>query len=228
MMEPHRKNDSVAADTVDEKTAQPSGAAPVRQCGVTRERLPQTEMVRFVLSPDGVVTPDVQGKLPGRGVWITARREILDEAVKKGAFKRGFKGEAKVPDGLTDLVETLLLRRCQNVLSLAKKGGQIVLGYDQVRGELRSRRPGHLLEASDGAEDGRNKVYFLAKALYDDVKIAGALSSEELGMAFGRAHVIHGLIRAGGFSRSWGVAYGRLAGFRQTPEDNWFSRDGAG
>ena len=84
------------------------------------------------------------------------------------------------------------------------------------------KRPGLLLEAADGAEDGRSKVYFLAKALYSNVKMAGALSSEELGVAFGRERVIHGLVRKGPIAEALGVAYRRLAGFRPRPELDWF------
>ena len=107
-------------------------------------------------------------------------------------------------------------------MGMARKAGDIVLGFDQVREALQKKRPGLLLEATDGAEDGRSKVYFLAKALYSNVKIAGALSSEELGMAFGRERVIHGLVRKGPFAKTIELAYQRLAGFRARPELDWF------
>jgi len=179
-------------------------------------------MVRFVLSSDMVVTPDINAKLPGRGVWVKADRDTVALAATKGAFARGFKEKVKVPDGLVDQVEDLLLKRCQNILGMAKKAGGIILGYDQVKDALRKKTHGILLEASDGAEDGRNKVYFLAKALYSSVNVAGALSSVELGMAFGRERVIHGLIRRGAIAKTWTLAYRRLTGFREAPELNWF------
>ena len=226
-MMPHRKNDRAIKRSAPDAAGEAS-ASPVRQCAVSRERLAQEALVRFVVSPDGVVMPDIRAKLPGRGVWITATRETVDEAIKTGAFARSLKVQCDVPDGLSDRVEEQLAKHCLGGLGMAKKSGQIVLGFDQVRNELRARRPGWLLEAGDGAEDGRGKVYFLAKALYENVKVAGALTSAELGMAFGRSHVIHGLIREGAFAQSWAQAYGRLAGFRQTPETNWFSRDRAG
>lgn len=219
MTKPHRKTD---ARVTDNKDRHADGAGPVRQCAVTRERLAQREMVRFVLSPDNEVVPDIAGKLPGRGVWVTARREIVDEAVRAGAFRRGFKANVTVPDTLSDTVEALLLQRVQGILGMAKKSGQVVLGFDQVREGLRKARPGCLLEASDGAEDGRAKVYFLAKALYSELEIAGALSSTEMGMAFGRDRVIHGLVRKGPVAKAFKLAYGRLCGFRKRPERDWF------
>lgn len=207
----------------DEPPVDNSPDGPIRQCAVTRERLAQTDMVRYARAPDGSVAPDVAARLPGRGVWIKAERAVLETAIAKGAFSRGFKAQSKADPALPDLVETLLVKRLQGVLGMAKKAGKVVLGHDQVRAALQKRRPGILLEASDGAEDGRNKVYFLAKALYENVKVSGGLSSAELGMAFGRAHVVHGLIEAGVFSKRWWGDYQRLIGFRHTPEHDWFS-----
>ena len=199
-----------------------ASASPERQCAVTRERLAREAMLRFVLSPDGVVTPDIAARLPGRGVWVTAERRHVDTAAAKGAFARGFKSAVTVPDGLSDLVERLLLKRCSDLLGLARKAGLAVTGHDQVRDALRSAEPAFLLEAADGAEDGRKKVYFLAKALYTSVKVAGALSAQELGMAFGRDRVIHGLVRRSAIAENWEIAYRRLTGFRLAPEVDWF------
>ena len=221
MTKPHPKSDAELTGT--EGQPADGSEASVRQCAVTRERLGKDALVRFVLSPDGVVTPDVAEKLPGRGVWVTADRRVLEEAVKKKAFARAFKSDVKVPEGLPDTVEHLLVQRFVGLLGMAKKGGDIVLGFDQVRAALEKRPPGFMLEAADGAEDGRSKLYFLAKALYSGVEVAGALSSAELGMAFGRERVIHGLVRKGPFAKALKAAYARLAGFRERPELDWFS-----
>jgi predicted RNA-binding protein YlxR (DUF448 family) len=207
----------------DDKPLDNSPNGPIRQCAVTRERLTQTDMIRFARAPDGKVTPDVAGKLPGRGVWIKADRATLDAAGKKGAFSRGFKEQAHTPEGLGVLIEALLIKRLQGVLGMAKRAGHITIGFDQVRDYLRRRPPGVLLSASDGAEDSRNKVYFLAKAIYEHVAVSGALTSSELGMAFGRTHVVHGLLHAGAFSKRWSQDYKRLSGFRHRPELDWSS-----
>ena len=221
MTKPHPKTDAAVTGTAG--SADGGSEASVRQCAVTRERLGKEALVRFVLSPDGVVTPDVAEKLPGRGVWVRADRTTLAEAVKKNAFARAFRTSVRIPDDLPDMVEALLVQRFIGLLGMAKKGGEVVLGFDQVREALQKRPPGLLLEAADGAEDGRSKLYFLAKALYSDVSVAGALTSAELGMAFGRERVIHGLVRKGPFAKSLKAAYARLAGFRGRPELDWFS-----
>ncbi|ABI76949.1 conserved hypothetical protein [Hyphomonas neptunium ATCC 15444] len=223
MTKPHPESDPrLIAENDENGLGEEDASSPERQCAVTRERLPKAEMLRFVLSPDGIVTPDVSERLPGRGVWVKAERGLIDQAARKGAFARGFKSQVTVPDGLSDLIERLLLKRCVDTLALARKAGQAICGFDQVRDALRGGHPAFLLEAADGAEDGRSKVYFLAKALYSDVKVAGALSAPELGMAFGRDRVIHGLVRRGAIAQTWEMAYRRLTGFREAPELTWF------
>lgn len=195
----------------------------VRQCAVTRERLAPDALIRFVRSPDGTVVPDVFGKLPGRGAWVTADRAIIADSVENHVFSRAFKTQSRPIDDILQEVERQLLQRCIGLLGMAKKSGVAVLGFDQVRAYIRKQEPGWLLEASDGAEDGRNKVHFLAKAIYEDVKVAGALSSAELGVAFGREHVIHALLEQGSLSDAFSIAYRRLIGFRDAPETGWFS-----
>lgn len=220
---PHPESDPrLTGDIEETEPGEEDASSPERQCAVTRERLAKAAMLRFVLSPDGVVTPDIAERLPGRGVWLKAERSVIDQAVKKGAFARGFKGQVTVPESLADLIESLLTKRCLDLLGLARKAGQAVCGFDQVRDALKDAAPAFLLEAADGAEDGRMKVYFLAKALYSDVKVAGALSAAELGMAFGRERVIHGLVRRGAIAGNVETAYRRLTGFRLAPELTWF------
>ncbi len=195
---------------------------PTRQCAVTRETHPQTDMIRFARSPDGVAIPDIHGKLPGRGVWITANRETMNAATP-AVFGRSFKADTRTIENLSAIIEQQIAEQCIGLIGMGKKSGQVVLGFDQVRAYLRSCEPGWLLEASDGAADGRNKVHFLAKAIYEDVNVAGALSSAELGMAFGRDSVIHALFETGRLANSFGIAYRRLIGFRPAPETGWFT-----
>ena len=195
-----------------------------RRCLVTGETLSPDRRVRFACAPDGEVVPDVGGKLPGRGVWVTADRAIVESA--KGRFAKGFRRSVTAPENLADLVEQRLLAKCQGVLAFARKSGEVVLGADQVKAEARKYKPGRLLEATDGADDGRRQIWNLVNGTYGPVVVCGALTSEELGMAFGRDHVVHGLLKIGRFAHVWDVEYGRLCGFRADPADEWFSRTG--
>ena len=220
-MMPQQKNESPQRRVGAQQDEATGG--PVRQCAVTRERHELDALIRFVRSPDGIAVPDVAGKLPGRGVWIKAYKGTVEKGLKSDVFSRAFKEKTVAMDDLLGEIERQLAYRCIGMLGMAKKGGKIVIGFDQVRAYIRKDEPGLLLEASDGAADGRNKVQFLAKAIYDEVQVAGALSSAELGMALGREHVIHALLARGPLAEAFGVAYKRLTGFRTAPEVEWFA-----
>lgn len=189
------------------KTEQSS--EPERRCIATGEVQPKAGLIRFVASPDGVITPDLAEKLPGRGVWVAATREALELAVKKKLFSRGAKEQVTIPEGFVDLVEDLVLRRLQNTLALARKSGRAVCGYEKVRGWLDTQPVKALFQASDGSARGKSKLTTPEGARY-----VGCLTANELGQAFGRDVVIHAAVSAGPLSKRSVEEAARLAGLR--------------
>jgi len=174
------------------------------------------------LSPDGVVTPDVAAKLPGRGAWVRADRAIIDQAGKKGAFARAFKAQAQVPDGLADVVEALLSRRCLDQLGMAQRAGALAVGATKVGAAIRSNPAFLLIEATDGAEEGREKLMSLHIGLWGRPPAAvGCFSSSDLGVALGRERVIHACLLQERLASVWAAEIGRLSGFRPTVPDSW-------
>ena len=161
-----QKRGGVANSQNKKISADAANSIPGRRCIATMASLPQSRMIRFVLSPDKEVTPDLAARLPGRGAWVTASREALDLAVKKGAFARAFKAQVKLPHNLTDTTEKLLVSRILDQLGLARRAGDLILGYEQVREAIQTARPNCLIEASDGAEDGRSGVLALLKGVW--------------------------------------------------------------
>ena len=189
-----------------------------RRCIATMASQPAAGLIRFVLSPDGETTPDLAGRLPGRGAWVGASRAAVDLAMKKGAFSRAFKSQAKTAPNLADQIDALLAKRALELLGLAKRTGDLILGYEQVRDAVRSGRPACLIEASDGSKDGRGKLLGLARAIHADqgreVPVVGCFSGDEMGMALGRGRVIHACLDEGRFAQAWMGELARLAGFR--------------
>ncbi|MDA3858175.1 MAG: DUF448 domain-containing protein, partial [Roseovarius sp.] len=106
---------------------------PDRKCIVTGEVQPKHGLIRFAVGPEGQIAPDLMEKLPGRGIWVSADRATLDMAAAKGLFARAAKQPVQVPEGLSDLVEALLAKRVVNLISLARKGGRAVSGYEKVK-----------------------------------------------------------------------------------------------
>ncbi|MEO1265576.1 MAG: RNA-binding protein [Pseudomonadota bacterium] len=191
----------MAEQHIDDGIKRGRKSAPPRQCAVTRDTADRTELIRFACAPDGCVTPDLKEKLPGRGVWVGARRHLVEAAAAKGAFKRGFKANVVVPDGLADLVGDLLRRDAIQALSLAIKAGVVVTGFDSVSAMIAKGDADVLLQASDAADDGRQKLSTkhdaVAAAAGRAARTAGVLTIDELALATGRANVVHA-----GLSRS--------------------------
>ena len=155
------------------------------------------------------MVPDLAGKLPGRGVWLTAERDLVDKAEAKRLFSRGFKTQAAVPEGLADLLEKLSAERLIQIMAMARKAGQAVTGFEKVKARL-AGSDALLVQASDAGADGREKMD----------RVAGtrpritALTGQELGLAFGRAFAIHAALDAGGLADRALAETDRLAGLR--------------
>jgi len=168
---------------------------PERKCIVTGEVQPKAGLIRFVVGPDDKVYPDILGKLPGRGMYVTADRSAL-EVASKGQFSRSAKQSVQVPDGLADEVERQLARHTVDLIALTRKSGRAVCGFEKVKGWLAGgERVRVLLQASDGSERGKAKLWTPEGARY-----FGCFTSAELGLAFGRGSVIHGALASGGLS----------------------------
>ena len=183
---------------------------PERRCVVTGESGPKEGLVRFALDPEGRVVPDVAERLPGRGVWVSARRDAVERAAKRNLFARGFRAQAKVEGGLADLVERLLAARLRDQIALANKAGLAVTGHEKVKARLKKGPVGALIEARDGSEQGRAKLRPLAR----EAEIVSCLDSGDLGLAFGREFVIHAALDEGGVTERVLRESKRLSGFR--------------
>src|SRR6185295_15827780 len=178
-------------------------SATVRMCAVSREVRPIDELIRFVLSPEGAVVPDLKRKLPGRGLWVTASRTRVAEAVRRNQFSRGFKRDVRAAQTLASDTEKLLVRSAVEALAMAAKAGQVVAGFAKVEEALNGGQAKGLIHASDGAADGIRKLDAIVRQRGGNhgespvFPVLTALSSAELDLALGRANVIHAALLAG-------------------------------
>lgn len=187
-----------------------TGEGPERRCIVSGEVGPKAGLIRFVAGPDGQVVPDVLGRLPGRGFWVTSTREALDRAAAKGLFSRAARTKVTTPAELADLIEGMLARRMVELISLTRKAGLAVTGYEKVKDWLVNGTATVLIQASDGSERGKSKLRPPEKTGL----FIGCLTAQEIGLAFGREHAIHGALAAGGLSNRVVEEAARLAGLR--------------
>lgn len=186
-----------------------------RRCVVTGESKDREGLVRFVVAPDGSVVPDLEECLPGRGLWLTPDRAGLEPAKLAGLFARAAKEKVTVAPDLADRLELLLAKRCRDLLGLARRAGQAVMGYEQVRAFLRDdAQKGVLVAARDGAAGGRDKLRHLAS----DLPLVDVLESAEIGAAFGTGAVVHAALADGRLAQEFLQAAHRLAGLRPSRE----------
>ncbi|AXQ94866.1 RNA-binding protein [Cereibacter azotoformans] len=183
---------------------------PERRCLATGESGPKAGLIRFGLGPEGEVVPDILGRLPGRGMYVSADRKAIEKAAAKGLFARAARQPVKVPEGLADLVESQLARRVIDLISLARKAGEAVAGYEKVKDWLTKDEAEVLIQASDGSERGKSKLHPPSGKR----SFIGCLTARELGLAFGREHAIHGALAAGGLTTRVQDEAARLAGLR--------------
>jgi len=155
----------------------------------------------------------VAERLPGRGLWTLARRDIVARAVKKRLFGRAARSAVGVDEDLDQRVEALLARRAIDLIGLARRAGLAVCGFAKVEAGLNAGRGAVLIAAADGGTDGRGKLRARAPGL----PVVEALTSAELGSAFGRESAVHALLKPGRLAEAFVAAAARLAGFRETP-----------
>ena len=204
-------------------------SATMRMCAVTREVRPIGELIRFVVSPQGEVVPDLKRKLPGRGLWVSASRRTVAEAVRRNHFSKGFKRDIRAAATLPADTEALLVRSATEALAMVAKASQVVSGFSKVEGTLREGQAQALIHASDGAADGIRKLDAIARQKYGnpdesqefrtEFPIVNVLTSAELDLALGRSNVIHAALLAGPASKTFLSRCQILVRYRMADDD---------
>jgi uncharacterized protein len=210
-------------DVLTDRNARTAAAAAERLCIATREMRPVGALIRFVIGPDGAVVPDLKRRLPGRGVWVTARRSIVLETVRRRLFGRAFKAEVGVSPDLPHDLERLLEQSALNALSIAHKAGLVIQGFAKVEAAVTAVPVAALVRARDAGEDGGRKLAAAFRRHADggvgekaeaEGKIVEAFTSAQLDLALGRLNVVHAALLAGRASEAFLVRWQFLEDFR--------------
>jgi predicted RNA-binding protein YlxR (DUF448 family) len=192
-----------------------SAAGGERFCAVTRTVKPVDEMIRFVLGPDGIV-PDLKRKLPGRGIWITATRSALADAVTRKVFARGFRRDVTTGPELVAQTERLLVRAALDALAIAGKAGLVAAGFAKAEAALMHDKVVGLLHAADAAADGIRKLAAVLRTRpdADTIAIVQSFPIAQLDLALGRSNVVHAALLAGPSNDTFLARFHRLERFR--------------
>jgi predicted RNA-binding protein YlxR (DUF448 family) len=206
--------------TAEDLDIGPRSSATERLCVATRAVRPVDELIRFVVGPDGAVVPDLRRKLPGRGVWVSATRQAVDEAVKRKAFARSFKRDVRAAADLGVLVDGLLERAALDALSLANKARLVAAGFAKTEAALSGGGIDGVIHAADGSSDGLRKLMQTVRRHYDGsegkVPVVTVFTSVQLDLALGRPNVVHAALLAGPASKAFLARTMSLERFRMT------------
>jgi predicted RNA-binding protein YlxR (DUF448 family) len=200
--------DEAEAESGSSETDDEPETGPMRRCIVTRARFARETMLRFVIGPDNAVVPDLAAKLPGRGIWLSARGDVLETARTKGAFARAARSKVAIPADLSALLQAGLSRRIGEILGLARRAGQAVCGYQKVREWLVAGRAGLIVQASDGSADERARL--VGREI--TVPVVAPLTGHALGAVFSRDHVVHVAVLPGRLAKAIEIETERLTG----------------
>ena len=189
-----------------------------RHCALTRTLKPVDEMVRFVIGPGSHTVPDINRKLPGRGLWITGTRAAIEEAIKGNVVARSFKQNVRVAAELAATTERLLERSALDALAIVGKAGQVIGGFAKVEAAIGRDDVRALIHAADAAADRKRKLdAALQRKTHEksrEIAIVELFSGAQLDLALNRPNVVHAALLAGPVSDTFLARVRRLERFR--------------
>lgn len=183
---------------------------PLRRCLVARESFPRETLLRFVAGPGDALVFDVAATLPGRGMWLSARRDVIDMAIKRGVFAKVARRRLITPERLADRVEAVLENRLVELLGLARRAGAAVGGFEKVKERLGAGQCALLVAASDGSEAEQARLRG-----HHEVAVVRPLPALRLGAVFGRDRTVHVAIGPGKLAGMIEIEAVKLAGLRR-------------
>jgi predicted RNA-binding protein YlxR (DUF448 family)/ribosomal protein L7Ae-like RNA K-turn-binding protein len=224
-------------DAADDVAGAAPGAAddaalergPLRRCIVTREQGQRAAMLRFVVGPGGVIVPDLAARLPGRGIWLSARADVINSPRTRQAFSRAARARVEVPDDLASRVTSGLLGRIGDLIGFARRAGQAIAGYQKAQAWLLAGRAALIIQARDGSVEERAR--FLgprsSNARGDSVAVIAPLPAAALGRIFGRDAAVHVAVAPGKLAGALRIEAARLSGVLGEPVGNVAAQAGA-
>src|SRR5256885_12859842 len=109
----------------------------------------------FFQAEDGIRDYKVTGvqtcALPICGVWVTATRPAVDDAVKRNVFARSLKREVRAPRELGAELERQLEAAALDALGIAHKSGRGAIGFGRTETALAAAPPAPARPLAAGA-----------------------------------------------------------------------------
>ncbi len=167
-----------------------------RKCVLKGEVKETSELLRFVKTPDSRLVPDFDKKLGGRGLYVSNGKKNLQEALKKNLFIKSIHLFLKIPEDLTNMVENLLYKKGLEAMNLARKAGALVTGFEKVKAEIKQGKVSFLIEATNAAEDSRQKI----EACKGDMEVLEVYDSDDISNALQTENTVYAAVLKSGIA----------------------------
>ncbi|MBE6452620.1 MAG: RNA-binding protein [Alphaproteobacteria bacterium] len=158
-----------------------------RKCIASGQVLEKQHLLRFVAIPDGTIVPDFKKRLPGKGIYVSISKTMLNKAIKNNLFSKALKQKVNPIENLENMVEDILRLSSLKSISLARKAGFMISGLDKVSDAIKKNKVAFLLEAYNAGTDGTEKISRLA----GNIQIYRLFTTEELDKALDKTNTVH-------------------------------------
>ena len=148
-------------------------------CHITKKLYPNELMIRFVLSSSNVLTLDLYNEFEGDEFYVLASKKELEKVCRHFSKKYEIVFQ---PADLVPRIDSILLKRIVGLISLARKAGKVIIGYEKLQRCLSVNKIVLLLQAKDGSEI-RKRDLMLPKPQKARID---CLNKGELGASFGK------------------------------------------
>ncbi len=153
-------------------------------CYITKKFYPEELMIRFVLAPCNVLTLDLYHEFEGKEFYVLASKTELG---KMGQYLRKKNGKEFLQDDLISRIDDILRTRIVRLISLARKAGKVIIGYEKIQRGLSFNKIVLLIQAKDGSEN-RKKDLMLPESQTTRID---CLNKYELGVPFQKHTITH-------------------------------------
>ena len=158
-----------------------------RKCILSGETKPKSELLRFVVLEKGRLVPDFDKKLSGKGIYLSNSKHVIETVVNSPKINKIFHKQVKAELNLPDIIEKILADKGLSALNLARKSGNLVLGFEKIKEQIIKDKVAFVIEATDAGSDGKKKMSELGAK----IEILSIYNSAAFEKAFNREMVVY-------------------------------------
>ena len=171
--------------------------------------LDENDFIKFSLSPDNKLVPDLHDKLPGKSIWATTDKALIECIQERKDVKEHFGVSHVFTNDLLFLIKKILRKKIVNSISLAKKAGYLAIGIDTIKAQLKEKKHCLIIVAKE-ARSLKNYSFFSSNTISC---FENLLYQRDLEKSTGKNNVKYVGILSKNFKKTIQVDLNKLKGF---------------